>query len=250
LERLWVKANQNSGSRIILKIGAKDNLGSLDTNLSKSSILAAFSEGKEKFGDNLKCISIHWDNRGKDELRYIHESLSALKNINDMGVVIGLSGILNPKLYQGKVSDFKGNLKIQVKENISTRAARIKYAKYFPHAEYCSYGANMGGIKKNNQEKGSSVALRGISTSAKLLNKIDKFIDVEIPKGIHIRNYNDLAMYFSSINPHLWGTIIGPRNKEQLIDTLSIWKAVRSYNNLVEPKLMYSKFIDYFEPAS
>ena len=52
--------------KINMKIGAISNDGSPDNDLSKNFLIKQIDYYREKFGDNLDRIMIHWDNRGNE----------------------------------------------------------------------------------------------------------------------------------------------------------------------------------------
>ncbi|WP_277588018.1 aldo/keto reductase [Pseudomonas chlororaphis] len=226
----WVKSNPNTGLSVIVKIGAIDNSGSPDTDLSPSNIISTASDLRDRLGQELSCISVHWDNRGGDEydLISIEKTLDAMSNLHQSGLGVGLSGIKFPALYYQAKPEMADSWLIQVKENFITCKAREDYYPYFPNAKYLAYGANLGGIKASPAEKNSSAELRKIVHSKTLIEKLTHFLDSKhtlVPRPVTL---NDLALAFTFANPALCGLIIGPRNTEQLLNTLDYWDSLNS----------------------
>ncbi len=232
----WMIKNPNTEIHILLKIGAVDNSGNAIADLSEKKILQIFKQYSDIFGTAFKCVCIHWDKRGgnpEDQFR-IHDTVNALNHItNNYGLQIGLSGIDYPNNYHQLSIELNEKLLIQVKENILTNEARIKYEKFFPKASFLAYGINYGGLRSINLNEKSSLKLRKI----KLSNNLPKILEILIYKisdlGIAL-NFNDLALLYSYVNPHLSGVIVAPSSVEQMQQTYLFWK--RLHNIIPEKK--------------
>ncbi|MNJ12155.1 putative aldo-keto reductase [compost metagenome] len=224
----WVKSNPNSELSVIVKIGAIDNTGSPDANLSSNNIISTAGELSDRLGQALSCISVHWDNRGTEEndLDAIENTVDAMTTLHRSGLEVGLSGIKFPSLYRKAKPEMADKWLIQVKENFITRKAREGYYQDFPNAKYLAYGVNLGGIKATPTEKSSSAELRKIVHSKTLIEKLTSFLDSNHKIVPRPTTLNDLALAFTYANPALCGLIIGPRNTEQLLNTLDYWNTL------------------------
>ncbi|WDH24905.1 aldo/keto reductase [Pseudomonas chlororaphis] len=226
----WVKSNPNSNLSVIVKIGSIDNSGNPDADLNPNKITSTTNDLKDRLGEALSCVSVHWDNRGNDEhdLNSIEKTLNAMSEIQQSGLRIGLSGIKHPELYYKANPELSDSWIIQIKENFTTQKARENYYKYFPNAKYLAYGINLGGVKIDPTEKNSSVELRNIAHPKTLVEKLSKFLDSNHQLTPRPTTLNELALAFSYANPVLSGVIIGPRNITQLLNTLEYWNALKS----------------------
>ncbi|MDD2046487.1 aldo/keto reductase [Pseudomonas putida] len=224
----WVKSNPNTDLSVIVKIGAIDNTGSPDANLSSNNIISTSGELSDRLGRALSCISVHWDNRGTEEndLDAIERTVDALTTLHRSGLEVGLSGVKFPDLYRKAKPEMADKWVIQVKENFITRKAREGYYQHFPNAKYLAYGVNLGGIKSTPAEKSSSAELRQIVHSKALIEKLTRFLDSNHTIVPRPTTLNDLALAFTYANPALCGLIIGPRNTEQLLNTLDYWNSL------------------------
>lgn len=221
----WKALHPQFKFSLIVKIGAMDNIGSSDVDLSFENIINTTSSLRDVFGDSLACISIHWDNRGGDagDAYLISQTVSAMSKIEISNLTIGISGIKFPELYYRANPALSEKWVIQVKENFVTSSAREAYQIYFPHAKYLAYGINLGGLKIESSKKDSSIELRKISVPVPLVKKLSEFINTDNSFQPSPTNFNELALAVSHANPWIAGVIIGPRNAKQLMDTLNYW---------------------------
>ena len=210
---------------LIVKVGAVDNIGSSDVDLSSRSITNTTSRLRDEFGDSLACISIHWDNRGGDVSDYylIEQTVDAMSKIEISNLSIGMSGIRFPELYYRANPSLSEKWIIQVKENFATSSAREAYHTFFPQAKYLAYGINLGGLKIEPSKNYSSIELRKICVPQALVNTLSEFISTNRSFQPSPTTLNELALAVSHANPWIAGVIIGPRNATQLISTLSYW---------------------------
>lgn len=225
----WVRTNDGNNIKILVKIGAIDNMNSASSALRSWDINNKLFELQEDLGDSLSAISIHWDNRGEtdgDEV-LIAETVTALERIYESGYSVGLSGIKRPDIYLKSSAFMADKWWVQVKENILTSSDRVRYNNYFPEANYLAYGVNMGGLKLVNNSGESSLSLRGIIYDAELVGVVSRYIDEcarIVPKP---RNINELSLLISFYNTALSGIIVGPRTVEQLDDTVWWWNEIK-----------------------
>lgn len=221
----WKTSHPHTNLSLIIKIGAQNNMGQPETNLSPSNILDTTSRLRDTFGNTLSCVSIHWDNRGDDETdrSSIDQTVEAMFRIRETGLDIGLSGINHPEFYLKSNTSLSDDWLIQVKENLLTNAARLSYEKHFPNAKYYAYGINMGGVKSEPLADDSSINLRCIKTETLNTQRIKSLVELDHGINPHPATLSDLSLAFAYFNPSLNGVIIGPRNEKQLDDTLDFW---------------------------
>jgi aryl-alcohol dehydrogenase-like predicted oxidoreductase len=220
----WIKSRQHNGLQVILKLGALDNLGSNQFDLSRDRIARIVDEADRKLGKSLFCISVHWDNRDQslDDYAGIEETAKELQELSASGFEIGLSGIKNPAAYKKCINLCPNDLWIQVKENLLTHQARDSYEQVFPDAKYLAYGLNMGGLKIDENRPESSKQLRNITYPTWLVDSIRRFL-TENDLYPEVRTVSDLTLFHAFCNRRLSGVILGPRTKAQLREALGFW---------------------------
>jgi aryl-alcohol dehydrogenase-like predicted oxidoreductase len=223
----WVKCNQKSDLALTVKVGSSDNMGSPDVKLSPDDIEQAASTLLRQFDCSLSCISIHWDNRSDDDCENIVQTVQAMSRLNQAGLRIGLSGIKHPELYLKADASLAEKWIIQVKENLMTRKARETYLPWFPEAKYLAYGINLGGLKSEVPEVGSSINLRKINIPQSFTEKLIDLIHSKHEFEPRPTSLNELAMAALYLNPALSGAVIGPRNLDQLKNTLGYWESLK-----------------------
>ncbi|SFR42173.1 Predicted oxidoreductase [Marinobacter gudaonensis] len=220
----WIKSRRHKGLQVILKLGALDNQGSSQFDLSRDRIARLVNEADKKLGESLFCISVHWDNRGQSLEDYagIEETAKELQELSTSGFEIGLSGIRNPAAYRKYLELSPSDLWIQVKENLLTHQARANYELVFPDAKYLAYGLNMGGLKIDEGWPESSKQLRNITHPAWLVDSVRRFLN-ENDLYPAVRTVSDLTLFHAFCNKNLGGVILGPRTRAQLKDALDFW---------------------------
>lgn len=235
----WKALHPQARMSLIVKMGAKDNMGGPETDLSPERIMAASENLRDVFEDSLSCISIHWDNRQTG----IDQTVAAMSRIRETGLEIGLSGIKSPALYHASRPGLSDDWIIQAKENFLTNQARLSYEAYFPNARYLAYGINLGGVKIEESAKDSSVSLRGIKVEPAFVERIKSILDSD--HGIEPRpvTMNQLSMAFAHSNAALSGVIIGPRNVGQLEDTVKYWKELEQSGAATDWRRYFNEFL-------
>jgi aryl-alcohol dehydrogenase-like predicted oxidoreductase len=225
----WIDNNETSRLSLIVKIGSIDNMGSGAIDLSPGNVLSSTDLLREKFGTKLSCISVHWDDRGVDESNScsIVQTVDAMIKIKESGLLIGMSGVKRPDLYLNAAPDLSDSWVIQVKENFSTRLARKDYQSFFPQAKYLAYGINLGGLKVESPQKNSSMELRNIRVPGELVDLVSSVLQSNHVFQPRPSSLNELALAISYVNPALSGVIIGPRNIEQLLNTMKYWEELK-----------------------
>lgn len=226
----WIAANGTEHLSVLVKVGAMDNMGGPNSELGISNLIHSEAFFRTRFGAALAAIAVHWDNRGDDEndSDAIAETVNTLVKFQESGLSIGFSGVRRPYLYLKAAPEQADRWWIQVKENVQSGAARLNYAKYFPRARYLAYGINMGGVKNEPYSESSSVVLRGIKEPEKIIERLSGFIHSNHGIQPAPKNFNELALLTSYLNPALCGVIIGPRNKEQLESSMKYWDHLKT----------------------
>ena len=183
----WIALNGAKECAVLIKVGATDNMGGAAVNLQPANILGHAANFRERLGDALAALAIHWDNRdgGEDSPDDIAETLDAMLRLHASGLSVGFSGVRRPDLYLRSAPALSGEWWIQVKENALSNTARLQYQNYFPKARYLAYGVNMGGLKNEPVSEDSSLALRGVKHPDDLVERLSKFIDSDhgLPAG-------------------------------------------------------------------
>lgn len=217
----WLKCNPGSGLKVFCKVGAFDNSGSPEAHLERSSILCATELVKGKFHCGLWGIGVHWDNR--DGLDEIGGTLEAMAELRAEGLEIGFCGVKWPEFYAIGAPELSSDWWIEVKENASTKKARLHYTPHFPDARYVAYGINMGGVKSDKAAlSNSSLSLRDLSEPTIAAN-LREFVNSDHDIEPRPETLNELALLMAFAKPELSAVIIGPRTLEQLKDTLRYW---------------------------
>lgn len=221
----WLALAGKADVAVIAKIGAMNNFGDPINNLTPSFIQKSEDFLRNKLGESLAAIAIHWDNRGEneDDARVIAETINEFERISASGLSISFSGVRYPQLYLDAAPQLADKWWIQVKENALSNSARKHYCNIFPNARYLAYGINMGGIKLESLSERSSISLRGIKHPNGLIEKLSNYLSSDHGLLPSPSNVNELALTTSFLNPALSGVIVGPRDITQLISTQNYW---------------------------
>lgn len=232
----WRRSHPNTKLSLIIKVGAMDNMGGGETDLSPARLFDVTKKLRDIFEDSLACISVHWDNRCDECIEWdgVKETVEAMARIKESGLDVGLSGIKNPKLYYLANPGLSDEWIIQVKENVLTDNARLSYEKFFPNARYLAYGINMGGVKAEQLNEYNSVRLREIAVETSVIDRLKRVLhhDCNItPKPL---TFNEMSLAFAYGNSSLSGVIIGPRNVRQLEETICYWSRLKEFDEFSE----------------
>jgi len=84
----------------------------------------------------------------------------------------------------------------------------------------------LGGLKIEAPKTNSSIELRQINIPQLLTEKLGNFLHSNHGFEPRPSTLNELALAASYVNRSLSGVVIGPRNVEQLENTLAYWKAL------------------------
>ncbi|MFN3314027.1 MAG: aldo/keto reductase [Hyphomonas sp.] len=229
----WLRLNPGSGLRVTAKIGSIDNTGGAATLLGPSFIGLSVSFLEAQFHDALAIVAVHWDNR--ESPAEIAGTLEAFREVRQRGFGIGFSGVKRPDLYAKLAPDLAGDWIIQVKENLRNCQARDHYSPHFPKAGYLAYGVNMGGLKLEGASgPGSSMSLRGIDIPAEELARVRSFLERHQTLSFAPSSMNELALLNAHFTPGISGVVMGPRNAEQLKQTMDYWGRLQQPDALQE----------------
>lgn len=230
----WLNVNPDRPLQVLLKFGALDNLGNPDCDLTPATLEQQADRYQKLFGNHLVNLSIHWDNRSESDKTAVAETLDVFRHFRQQGLSIGFSGVKHPDLYREIAPDLANDWCIQVKENLQSDSPRLHYSAAFPLGRFFAYGINMGGVKPNSNSASSSVSLRGIRHPQQLTDRLNHLLASEHGMEPPPASFNDIAMLFAYCNSALSGIVIGPRNIDQLENTLSYW---RKLQNTIDAKL-------------
>lgn len=218
----WLRLNPKSGLRVTAKIGSVDNTGGPATLLGPSFIGLSVGFLEAQFHGALSIVAIHWDNR--EDPTEIEGTLGGFREIRQRGFAIGFSGVRRPDLYAQLAPDLAGDWVIQVRENLRSRQARDHYSPHFPKARYLAYGINMGGLKlEGSCGPGSSMSLRGIDIPAEDLARVRSFLERHQTLSFAPSTMNELALLNAHFTSVISGVVVGPRNADQLRETMDYW---------------------------
>lgn len=233
----WMKSRRHYDLKIIFKLGAKNNSGSSEFDLSEKRVFEIVDQAEQKFGKALYCISVHWDNRmgHGHELFGVQETVHALNILMERGFCLGLSGIKSPELYRRYLTGGNGELIIQVKENLLMNNVRVQYEEFFPNAYYLAYGINLGGLKSGQFNSSSSKNLRNIEFPPWVVKAFNDFL-VSNNFTPAVDSIAQLTLYHAFCNDRLSGVILGPRKEEQLIDSINFWRKLNESNPTLTSK--------------
>lgn len=219
----WLRDNPGSGLRVWAKVGAIDNTGSPDVNLSSAAVYVWAELVRAAVGDALGCLAVHWDPR--HEVEAVAETVDAMRELGADGLELGLSGVKRPDLYALCAPDLATRWWAQVKENLETRDARVHLMGSLPRARFVAYGLNGGGrLLASAHPDRASTALRGLrpldSEWLRVLGELGATTTPDATGPGH------LALLHAACNPALDGIVIGPRTRDQLAETLDYWRLV------------------------
>lgn len=238
----FVRAHGLHELRVTMKIGSLDNMRSPEANLSPSFIQMMGEEYHRLFGENLRCVMLHWDNR-EDEtaIRASLEALSILRN--ELGIQPGLSGIKHPEVYARVNEGFGLVFDIQLKHNVFQSDIE-RYAPFFPtnqpinpsiHHQFFAYGINAGGVKlEGHYEPGSAFLARG-GQPEKIHATLEK-IRALLPRlntafvRPPLKTMNHVGLIYAGLNPQLNGILLGVSSVSQLRETLDFWRNLETFD--------------------
>lgn len=225
----WIGRRGVADLKIIMKVGSQDNLRSPDHNLSPGFLQLSLDNYRSRFGANLACLMIHWDNRS--DAAAIGESLSVMKRVRQYGIRPGLSGIRHPEVYAAHDPGEQDWL-IECKHNL-LQSDYTRYAPLHHWGRVLAYGLNAGGLKLAVEGYGESAGLlaRGGVDRPGPARRLQQWIG-QLPAGQRPcpNRMNHLALIEAWTSGRFAGLLIGPSRPDQLADSLSWWAALHQYD--------------------
>lgn len=219
--RDWCHAHGIHDLQVIQKVGATQNNGSQDCNLSKDYLTKTCEQLISEFGSNLYSVMIHWDNRNDQIL--IAETAKTLRDICQKNQLqIGLSGIAHPSIYATALEGID-TVWIETKYNWLQTKTPSTYEAFGERANFFIYGVTLGGLRLDTSYKDSSSAyLRGIDPNTDL-SPIRDFIQSEIvcKHPAAPRNVTEFGLLFGKLTLNPAGVILGASNLDQLNSSLT-----------------------------
>lgn len=228
----WTKINGVNDLQVIMKIGSINNLRTPDCNLSPSFLLMNMEYYRNLFGNNLRLVMVHWDNR--DDVEAIANTIDSLVDIHRQGYDIGLSGIKYSKLYLPILKKLT-SVTIQIKHNI-LQSDYERYVDFHQKATFIAYGVNAGGLKLDPAEYAAqSVYLtRGgnIAAQAENITRIKDILaqankNTERPQ---LTSFFQAGMLHALLHRDISKVLIGPSSVEQLLGSIEFWKSAQIFD--------------------
>lgn len=230
----WIQMNGVQDLQIMVKVGAMDNSGSPENNLSPSFLSIAHQHYTDLFEHQLDCVMIHWDNR--EDPMAIQDSVSCLLECCSSEQQVGFSGIKHPAAYQAILENMPYKPVLQVKHN--PFQSHVDYYKdLWPFTRLLAYGLSGGGIKLSAQQNESTGAqARGVQLEPH--QERIQFLQAQIQKhnnkfsDASIQHLHHLGMIHAFLNEHISGLLIGPSNVDQLTSTLVAYELLKAQEDI------------------
>mgnify|MGYP006080374599 FL=1 len=210
----WITKNKINDLKINYKVGSISNVYTSENNTSKKYLEDQFKFAEDVLQNNIYSIMIHWDNSSSKV--NISNTCLFLKEIQDSGIHVGLSGIKYPNIYSELMRTLKFSpIDLQVKSNFIS--SNIDNYKFFDSAinRFWGYGIASGGIKidQNNQVLINSVkkATKNLIVTESMKQSIQRAMEKH-----QFNSFYELSMTTAENNDSLYGYIIGPSNKPQM----------------------------------
>ncbi|MEQ1745750.1 MAG: aldo/keto reductase [Saprospiraceae bacterium] len=230
----YVRAHGLRDLDITMKIGTTDNMRTPDTNLAPSFVLMMAAEYARLFGENLRVLMLHWDNR--DDPSAIRGTMEAFANVrSELGLRPGISGVNHPEAYREATQGLDLEFDIQLKHNVLI-SHLLRYAVFSePGHRRFAYGINAGGLKlegaypavstffaRGGDPDNAAAVLEKIRTSQPRWNTAH----VRPP----VRTMNHVGLIYAGQNAQLDGLVLGCSNVAQLNETLDFWRNVEAFD--------------------
>ena len=213
----WIKRNNINDLKINYKIGSISNEYLTKNNTSEEYLRDQINYAVDILSNNIHSIMIHWDN--SKSINKIRNTCIFLKEIQDSGLSIGLSGIKHPKIYADLMSKLNFSpIDLQVKSNFIY--SKIDHYKPFSPLKnrYWAYGISSGGIKIEELNQKNKFNINTLGSANKNLLAGQEMIE-KIRLAIEKNKFNsfyELSIYTAENNDSLYGYIIGPSKKSQM----------------------------------
>jgi aryl-alcohol dehydrogenase-like predicted oxidoreductase len=227
----YVRAHGLHGElQITMKVGSLNNMRSPEVNLAPSFLLMMGEEYLRLFGENLRGVMIHWDNR--DDADAIGESLGALARLKEVfDLVPGLSGIAQPETYARANEQYGLAFDVEFKHNLLQSDIK-RYEPFFEGGHrLIAYGLNAGGLKLDGTYSAqSTLVARGATADygAALVQKLQARLPVWNTAHVRppLKTMNHLGLLYAGLDPRIGALLIGASTVAQLNETLDFWRNV------------------------
>lgn len=225
----WTKANGVSDLEVMMKVGSVNNLRTPEHILTKSFILMMLDEYHFLFGDNLRTIMVHWDNReNKGE---INETFEAFEEAKNKGLSLGLSGIKYPELYAEINQEHKFDFRIQMKHNL-IYSDYERYKSFHGSPRFIAYGINAGGLKLDSSaySENSSLKARGgnVSSEPDFMEDLRGIISgYNSSHDFQITHFNQIGMIHVFHQKDMGGILMGTSKVEQLRGSMEFYEKMK-----------------------
>ena len=222
----WIKVNNISDLRIIMKIGSVNNLFSPEHILTPSFILMMLDEYQHLFGQNLDTLMVHWDNRHEKEP--VLETLEALSVANRKGLKPGLSGIKYPAVYFELNKKTRLDFRIQIKHNV-LHSDYARYAPFHGRRRFIAYGINAGGLKLDARQYSPHGTLKtrggNVENQSPVLKKIkNKIEEFNAKSGLPpVTQFYQTGLINAFYKKYMESIIVGAANEQQLADNIAFY---------------------------
>ncbi len=228
----WIKAHQVNDLEIIMKVGSLDNMMSPDNNISKTFLIMNLRYYQAKFGDNLRTLMIHWDNRADE--KEIKKSFEALSIVQEQGIQPGLSGIKHPAIYAALNQQFQLDFEIQIKHNL-LQSAYEHYKDFHGQPRFVTYGINAGGLKLDHTYTSrSSLSVRkgAIAAQPPIVDQIKRqqALFNQNKERPALTTFNHFGMIYAFYQPDAKGILLGTSRVEQLKESIQFYEHLKTYD--------------------
>ncbi len=226
----WCKVHSVSDLKVTYKVGSVSNENTAQNDLTYNFLHEKLVWAIQNFGENLHCIMLHWDNRSDGSM--LKDTCKFLKELNQYGIEVGLSGVKYPEIYRQSLVDIGcKELNIQLKYNFLHGGFEDYMSLSSMRPKYWAYGIAAGGLKLFDSEynKKSSVSLvRPKGYSQQLLSKKRiSILNRVIDKNIYFKSLYHISIAYSEQEDRLFGYIIAPARVSQLMDIFHFIEKVK-----------------------
>jgi len=234
----WIDAHGVQDLELMMKVGSINNLRTPEHNLNYTFLKMNWQEYGFLFGKNLRRFMVHWDNR--EDIEAIQTTFELFKELEQAGMEVGFSGVVNPSLYAQLNEDYGVDFYIQMKHNL-LHSDYEKYEAFHGNRRFIAYGINAGGIKLDGQySTNSSLKARGGAPSQyeHLVNSLNAIVQAANAQKDResITNFNQLGMIYAYYSADMEGILLGTSKKTQLLSSIAFHEhlAQNAYKDVFE----------------
>lgn len=223
----WIRNNNVNDLEIIYKVGSLDNSGASKFSLSDEHLVPTFEKSLSSLRvENVSCAMVHWDDSENIE----GPQSQFLELIESNEISFGLSGINYPSKYIPLLHNLRQkHIPIQCKFNLLYDGT-VPYKPLEDQFElrFLAYGIGLSGLKfsKSQYQDSSYVNVARPSDyhdkvmSSENLAKIRDFQrKCELSDNMYY-----IGLEYCERAPEISGYLLGPKNRSQLMQTLTFIK--------------------------